>query len=246
MNHVDARRLLQIELAAGYVLSASGRMLHENDPDRSPAPKMKLAGCADGNVLLLNETIDDRVAQAIETLVADELPLDQPDSVPRHVDKYRELLSVSETPTDSAFGLSFHLPNNLPWNNTTVVVRHGTPEGDALCARLARDGLPKSMIAMGFSDLTHFWKPWCVALDGGEIASIAFAARLGDRGAALGLATMPEFRGRGFGAAVTAEWTALPTLKDRVLFYGTDRANVSSRRVTQRLGLEFLGSSLRL
>ncbi|HEY4942686.1 MAG TPA: hypothetical protein VII56_14750 [Rhizomicrobium sp.] len=246
MNRPEARRLLKIELATAFVTSPSGRMLRKTDPDGTAAPNMILAGCADGNILLLNQTIDERTATAIEALAEQEPALDRANSMPRFAERYRELLSVSEPLSEGDFGLSFRLPNDIAWNDAVVIVRHGTPEGDALCARLTRDGLPQSLIAMGFADLSHFWEPWCVALDGDEIASIAFAARLGDQGAALGLATMPEFRGRGLGAAATAGWSALPALKDRVLFYGTDRDNVSSQRVTERLDLEFFGSSLRL
>ena len=246
MNHTQARRLLEIELATGFVLSPAGRMLRARDPDGTPAPKMVLAGCADSNILLLNADVADHAAETITSLASDERPLDHPYSMPHHADRYRELLDVEVPLTSSDFALNFLLPHNTPWPGIANIVDHGTPEGEALIARLARDGLPQSMIAMGFADLSHFWEPWCVALDGDEIASIAFAARLGDQGAALGLATMPQFRGHGLGAAVTAAWSSLPALKDRTLFYGTDRANVSSQRVTQRLGLAFFGSSLRL
>ena len=245
MRRTEARRLLEIELATGFVLSPSGRLLRQRDPDGSAAPKMVLAGCADGNILLLNENVDARTAQAIAALAADEPPLDKLDSVPRFADRYRELLYVDVPLSDKEFALNFHLPNNVPWISVATMVCSDTPEGDTLLARLAREGLSQSMVDMGFADATHLWQPWCAALVGDEIASIAFAARLGAQGVALGLATMPQFRGRGLGAAVTACWTALPALKDRVLFYGTDRANISSQRVTQRLGLEFLGSSFR-
>jgi predicted GNAT family acetyltransferase len=75
---------------------------------------------------------------------------------------------------------------------------------------------------------------------------VAFAARLSKAGACLGVVTVPAFRGKGYAAAVTAEWSRLPSLKSRALFYSTDQSNTSSQRVVARLGLRFLGASLRL
>jgi RimJ/RimL family protein N-acetyltransferase len=104
--------------------------------------------------------------------------------------------------------------------------------------------VPAGFAEMGFVDVSDFWDPWCVALQDGEVASVAFAARLSETGASLGLATQPEFRGKGYAAAATAGWTRAPALRSRALFYGTDPTNISSRRVAARLGLRFLGASL--
>ena len=81
-------------------------------------------------------------------------------------------------------------------------------------------------------------------LAGDEIASLAFAAGVGPASAEVGLYTFPAFRGRGLGAAATAAWTSHPALAGKTLFYGTDRENVSSQRVVERLGLPVLGTSL--
>ena len=159
---------------------------------------------------------------------------------------YREILGDSEPLTDHNFGPIHRLPHNTDWRSDAAIVAQGTPKGDALVARLAKDGMPPSLVEAGFNDLSDFWEPWCVALSGGEIASIAFAARLGPRAADIGVHTMRGFRGRGFAAAATAAWSALPILRERTLFYSTHRDNLSSRRVIARLGLPFLGESMRL
>jgi predicted GNAT family acetyltransferase len=99
---------------------------------------------------------------------------------------------------------------------------------------------------MGFADVTHFWEPWCVALVRDSIAAIAFAARLGESGAEIGVVTLPEFRGRRLAAAVTAGWSSLPQLGERELFYSTTRDNVASQHVIARLGLPLVGVSMRL
>ena len=90
-----------------------------------------------------------------------------------------------------------------------------------MLARLADRGMPDYMQAAGFKGVGDFWEPWCAALDAGEIAAIAFAARLGVSGAELGVYTFPKNRGRGLAAAVTAAWSSMPSLNQHALFYST-------------------------
>jgi predicted GNAT family acetyltransferase len=58
--------------------------------------------------------------------------------------------------------------------------------------------------------------------------------------------TVPEFRARGFAAAAPAAWSRLPSLAGRALFYSTQTTNLSSQRVTARLGLRLIGGSVSL
>lgn len=119
-------------------------------------------------------------------------------------------------------------------------------EGRDLVHSWASTGVPENLFEIGFRRVADFWAPWCAAIVDGHIASIAFAARLSDTGAELGLVTTKAFRGQGFAAAATAGWTQLPSLRSRTLFYSTDRDNISSQRAAVRLGLRLRGASLRV
>jgi hypothetical protein len=242
----DALSLLETDAATVFACAAGGRILHENDPDRSPAPRMYLAGCEGGNLLHLRSDIDQDVADEIAAVFAREPVLADARAVPRFLDRYRELLGITSTLEAKSFGQIHLLPHDTTYDHSAALVLQGTAKGDKLFAVLKRSGLPKAMVEMGHADVSHFWEPWCLAMEGDEIAAIAFAARLGDAGAALGLATMPDFRGRGFAAAVTAGWSSLPQLKNRTLIYSTTRDNLSSQRVIERLRLPYIGMSLRL
>lgn len=239
MNDLD---LVALDAEATFVAGPDGRITAENEPTPSPAPRMFLAGCAAGNLLRLRHDVEPATARQIERLAADEPPFAAADAEPRGMSRYRELLGGA----DPQFGLSFDLPHGLGPAADAEFIYSGSEAGDRLLAGLAAEGAPPAMKAMGFGDVGEFWPPWCVAKVAGEIAAIAFAARLGQRAAALGLVTFPEFRGRGLGAAVTAAWTRHPELADRRLFYGCARDNLSSRRVVERLGLRFIGPTLRL
>ena len=207
---------------------------------------MFFAGCRAGNIVRLRDDVDNYAATTILSLAKDEPPFCSPGTAPKHIDQYRELLRLDEPIPDRHFALIHCLANNLAYDHGATLVHQGTAKGDKLYATLARHGVPKSLKEMGFTDVSHFWEPWCVAMDGDEIASIAFAARTGETGTEIGVATMFAFRGRGFAAAVTAGWTSLPQLKDRTLFYSTTRPNLSSQRVIERLRLPLLGVSVRL
>jgi GNAT acetyltransferase len=140
--------------------------------------------------------------------------------------------------------LTFMLPDSAPVSNGGSVVASGTPAGDELLARLEAEGMPAGLTGMGFADTGDLWPPWCAALSGGTLVSIAFAARLSPVGAEVGVATAPEARGRGLAAAVTAAWSCHVELAGRACFYTTDAENRSSRRVAERLGLRLLGPTI--
>jgi hypothetical protein len=236
--------LLGLECATIFDLSASGRLLRRSSPDCAPAPRLRLAGCEAGNVLHFRSDVSDETARAVQTLAAREPPLALPHSAPTHTDEYVRLLGDESPVEHNELGLLWTFPESVAYDHPAKLVASGTSEGDALLAHLTKQGMPRNLVEAGFVDVGEFWAPWCVAFDGNQIASIAFAAGLCPEGAEVGVYTFPPFRGRGYAAAATAGWAYLPALRGRTLFYGTSRANLSSQRVAQRLGLRFLGSTL--
>ena len=238
--------LLAIKVATLLVLTESGRIQHQNDPDRSASPRMYLAGCEAGNVVRLRHDVGEETARAINALIADEPPLRDPDSTPLHIDGYVSFLA-REAPVERRIaGLMYCFPDQLEYEHDVTLISSDTPEGDRFQARIADQGMPHVLVALGFVAATDLWAPWCIALHDGEVASIAFTARITPTGAEVGVATVPAVRGRGFAAAATAGWASHQWLHERALFYSTARTNVSSQRVTDRLGLRFLGAELRL
>jgi hypothetical protein len=244
MSTIGTHDLLEAQVATLFVTTPKGRIERCAGPDRAPAPHLHLAIGARGAIVRLRADVDERAAHEIEALAAREFPVTRPQALPRFTEEYRQLLGVSEGVNDHHFGVIHNLPHRTRFADDVALVRHGTVDGDALIDRFLRDGMPQTLVDEGFVDLSHFWEPWCVALNGDEVVSLAFAVRLGTRGAELGVNTLPGYRGRGFAAAVTAGWSALPALQNVPLFYATHRDNLSSQRVIARLGLPFLGIRL--
>jgi hypothetical protein len=243
---MDDRDLLELQAATIFAPTDSGRILRTNAPDHAAGPRLYLAGCTSGNVVRLRHDVADRTAQAIERLAADEPPLCHPHSTPVHLDGYLQLLAAEAPVEQCEAGLTWTFPDHLDFEHPAPLVRSDTAAGDRLLARLTEEGMPDALVTAGFADVGEFWTPWCVALQGDEIAAIAFSVGAGPANAETGVYAFPAFRGRGFAAAATAGWASLPALSGRTLFYSTSRSNVSSQRVVQRLGLRFLGASLRV
>lgn len=238
--------LLAIQFGTTFVFERSGRISTTNDPGRSPAPRFALFGCAAGNVYGVRVDVTDGVAAQLMELAGLEPPFVDQSGEPNHLDRYIELLSRDALVPKSRLGVTYVLPNDIAYQHDVRLICSDSVEGKGLHATLAAQGVPAGLAEMGFVDVSEFWDPWCVALQHGEVASVAFAARLSEPGAGLGLATSPGLRGRGYAAAAAAGWARMPALRSRVLFYSTDQTNISSRRTVARLALRFLGASLEL
>jgi len=202
-------------------------------------------GCPFGNLTRVRHDVDDTVARRILEVAAEEPRWRDPDAMPACVEKIVELLSDGQ-PAAVSTALIYQLPNGLRYEHPAAIVRGDSDEGRQMLARLAERGMPDYMQTAGFKGVGDFWEPWCVAMDAGEIAAMAFAARLGASGAELGVYTFPKYRGRGLAAAVTAAWSSMPSLNQHALFYSTHNSNRSSQRVTARLGLRLIGTSVRI
>jgi hypothetical protein len=222
--------LLSIQYRTLFLTTRSGRIERENDPDHSSGPRLWLAGCTLGNVGGVRCDVADGIAVEIGALLASEPPFVTRNSLPIHLD----------------LGLIYRLPNGLQYESGATLITSDSDEGQRLQTSLSNHGMPDQLVKLGFRDISDLWLPWCMARRDGRLVSVAFAARLSKAGACLGVVTVPAFRGNGYAAAVTAEWSRLPSLRSRALFYGTDQSNTSSQRVVARLGLRFLGASLRL
>ena len=237
--------LIAIQAKTTFVLSASGRIESENKPDLSGGPRLILAGCETGNVFHVHRKVEDATARALEALAVDEPPLFDPHSEPRNLDEYVALLSPTEEQVGQ--GLNYVFPPDFTYDHQVTLVTSGTSAGDEVgLATSFGDVMPSSLKDLGFRGPADIWEPWCIALVDGKIASIAETVRAGEAGVEVGVDTVPELRGRGYGAATTAGWALHPAIRDRVRFYGHAKSNDSSRRLAERLGLRYIGASLRI
>jgi RimJ/RimL family protein N-acetyltransferase len=243
---IDATSLLAIQFQTLFLLTAAGRIERENDPDQSPGPRLWLAGCVSGNVAGVRADIADDVATEIAALASTEPPFADPNRPPKHLDRYVDLLARDAAAPQENLSLIYELAHHRQYEGRVRLVDNESHEGRCMYEVFSTHGMPDGLAELGFRRTSDLWRPWCMVLVEGEIASVAFAARLSRTGAELGIATVKAFRGQGHAAEAAAGWSRLPTLQSRKLFYSTDRTNRSSQRVATRLGLRFLGAGMRL
>jgi hypothetical protein len=251
----DDLSLLQIDAETLFAMSPAMRIERQNDPDHSPAPRLFFAGCSQGNLAHIRYDLDDEIAEKLLVITTNEPPWRDPWVLPQCIGKLLDLLSnhapstigaASRTPLTVGPGVIYRLPHHTQYEHSAPIVRGDSAEGARMLARFAELGVPSSLQEAGFKDVGDFWEPWVVALEDGEIAAIALAARLGAIGAEIGVYTFPNFRARGFAAAVTAAWSSMRSLEGRALYYSTSRSNRSSQRVAARLGLRMIGASVNI
>jgi hypothetical protein len=237
---------LRIRHEARFVVDGLGRLLASNSPDRSAPPLFVAAGCVAGNLAAVAGRVNEALALALLRLAAAAPPLLAPEDAERLGEQCAGLFADEDLAAAAQIELSFDLPQAIAPPSAARLVASGTPAGETLIAKLRAEGMPPGLFEMGFVDVGEFWSPWCIALDGDEPASVAFAARLCAKGAEVGVATAPGLRGRGHAAAAVAGWARLPQLAGRSLFYSTRTSNRASRAVVARLGLRPFGATLQL
>ena len=212
----DELELLRIDIESMFVLSATGRLECVNDPGRTIAPRMFFAGCARGNLVHVRADIDGDAAAQLLAIAAGEPPSRDPWALPQCIGKLLDVLSrtppamgsASRVPLTVAPHLIWQLPNHLKYEHPATIVRGDSAEGAKLIARFQKDGMPQPMLDAGFMSVADLWEPWCLAMEGEEVAASAIAARLSARAAEIGVYTFPKFRARGYAAAVTAAWAS--------------------------------------
>jgi hypothetical protein len=243
-SNLNDLELLKLETSTIFALSEAGRILHGRSPERGAGPRLSLCRSRAGNVLSLRHDVDDETAREIESVAAIEPALDAPGAPPVHLDELVRILRATPPDEREPGGPIYAFPERLGFEHSAGLVRSSTSEGDRLVAGLVKHGMPESLSSLGFVNVGEFWEPWCIGADGAEIAAIAFTVGMTAASAEVGVCSMVPFRGRGFAAAAVAGWASHPELRERTLFYSTSWSNVSSQRVTDRLGLRFFGSRL--
>ncbi|WP_334034543.1 GNAT family N-acetyltransferase [Burkholderia cepacia] len=240
----DSHDWLDIDYRTLFRLHPDRRIERENDPDCSPGPRFWLGRGAERNLAGVRADVPFPVAEELARLADSETP-SADCTQPAHLERYLSLLAPVP---HWNIGLVYALPHTLGFDTDAHVelIDGDSDAGRHLLHALSTRGMPEGLFSMGFQGAADLWAPWCAAVVDGEVASVAFAARLSEVGAELGLATAPAFRGRGLAAAVTAAWSRLPSLRTRTLFYSTDSDNRASQRVAARLGLTLRGTTLRV
>lgn len=178
------------------------------------------------------------LAKAVEAAREDTPPSRLPAAVLATLDAAERRLTEAGWNVQRRVSLVYLIEPGLAFDSDAVIVR-----SDEASPQWMRAANPGGWHPVEWNELLDgHLGPWTMAVDGPRIVSICHTpVPLTDRTAECGVWTDPEFRGRGYAAAATAEWAALLRPSGRHLFYSTDAENISSQRVAEHLRLRLLG-----
>jgi RimJ/RimL family protein N-acetyltransferase len=202
-----------------------------------------IACTTEGQSLWVGDGVPDDVATELIALFDRASPAADPAAPPSALEPCRRLLEQGGRVLRCGAGPSFVFPGTVPRRLDVHLER-----SDEQTQATLRQANPGNWHSVEWGELLDGrLGPWAMAIDGGRVVSICHTPRpVTARAAECGVWTHPAFRGRGLGAAVTAEWAAVMQSPGRHLFYSTDAHNLSSQGVARRLGLRPLGWTWRL
>jgi len=162
------------------------------------------------------------------------------DSPPPQLERWRRLMeeAIGEPVVlGPGSGPSYVVHDELTYATEVRLVR-----SDSASVNESRDANPGNWGADEWVDLLEGrLGPWVMAMHEARVVSICHTPTWNQHAAEAGTWTHPDFRGRGYAAAATAEWATLLRHTGRVLFYSTSQTNRSSQAVAARLRLRHIG-----
>jgi hypothetical protein len=231
---IDDQTLVGLRADIDFTYDARGRMVQTNEPHlpaRTPAPRFLLARSLRGHVARIGATVPDDQARRLMTMV-NLLPIDCDLSTPiTGLERVRDELATGDPNAREGGGPAYRFPES---------VSHHLP-----VVRLAEENrnLLRETFPWLFQELPYWWPCFAVIVDGAAV-SVCFSSRRSCRAAEAGVNTLPDFRGRGYAAAVSAAWANAVRRAGRIPIYSTGWDNHASQAVARSLGLKLFGSDV--
>lgn len=226
--------LMAVYAETCFTYDIRGRMLLTNEPyaeARRPAPRLFLGCTPTGQVVRIGATMPDDLAHDVEETIACHPRSDALQPPMTLLRAVQEALAHHATITQEEGGPAYHFPPSLP------------SVGEAI--RLTEENV--EVARQTFPWLIEEWADWgpCYAvIREGAAVSVCFSSRIGTDAEAAGVETLPEFRGRGYAAAVTAAWATAVRERGHIPLYGTTWENSASQGVARHLALIRFGACM--
>jgi RimJ/RimL family protein N-acetyltransferase len=197
-----------------------------------------IAAATGGQHVYIGSEVPDSLAPALIDAVAQSPPAQVLDHEPPALEQCRRILKSRFARLSVDTG-----PVYLFEPSTHTRVRTDILRSDAQLDTQLRELNPGNWEPDEWNDLLDgTLGPWAMAVVDGKAVSICHTPlAMTEHAAECGVWTVPEARGQGYAAAVTAAWADVLRPSGRHLFYSTDAQNLSSQRVAARLQLRLLG-----
>lgn len=224
--------LINLHVRALFTHDERARLLFVNEPDSAviPASRMFLGRTRAGNVWRFRADLPEALCEELAMLCADEptvsLDFNEP---PRHLENYIRLLRQHAPVRDvSGGGLTYRFTEyRMPSKSLAAVTEKN--------AEVLRGGFEKLIEEL------PAWQPFVAFVEEDRAVSVCRSARITREAHEAGVETLPDFRGKGYAAIVTAEWARLVRAADAIPLYSTSWENAASQAVAQKLKLKCYG-----
>ena len=228
---MDDRDLMGIRADTLFRYNAHGRMLHSNEPEGRPAPWLFLGRTMSGQVVRFSEAVPDALATRLAAIIECQATVGALPVPPAARDAVREALEERAPITEEKGGPAYRFPESVARPGEVVHLTDANID-------VARHTYPWL-----YQDLAG-WGPCFAVVRDGAAVSVCFSSRIGVDAAEAGVETLPDFRGRGYGVAVTAAWGASVRAAGRIPLYSTTWENLASQAVARRVGLVTFGADV--
>lgn len=210
----------ELELATTFVLDERGRIVSTREPRATHGPLFSIIRSATECAWAVRDDLPEEAVESMAALALEEPPIGDLQTAPVHAEQY---LALSGGQLGFR-GPAFIFPPALPASPAVVQIR-GERE------------LRRNFSGWSWGEIDAGRGPVMAVLEAGVPVSICFCARRSGQAAAAGLETAAAFRGKGFGARVTAAWAEAVRAMGLVPLYSAAWTNQASLAVARKLGL---------
>jgi GNAT superfamily N-acetyltransferase len=228
---MDDRELMAIQAATLFRFDPRGRIVGSNEPNGHFAPRLFLGRTKDGHIVRYGATLPDTVMRQVGEIVEREPRVANLAHMPVTMNELREALSQHGPVTREAGGPAYRFPDAI------------VPPANVVQLTDANRDLTRETFRWLYDDLPG-WAPGFAVVEDGVAVSVCYSSRIGIDAAEAGVDTLPDYRGRGYAAAVTAAWGAAIRASGRIPLYSTAWDNHASQAVARRLGLIVYGADM--
>lgn len=224
---MDDGDLMRIQAETLFTYDGRGRMVLDNVLDGGPAPRLFVGRALSGDVVRFGEALPETVVRRLDALLEREPPAGDLRAAPSVA--LRDVLAAHAPVAAHGGGPAYCFPAAIPQPADIVLVTDAN-------ASLVEHTFPRLFP-------NPATRRQCVAVvrDGAAV-SICLSSRIGARATEAEVETLPDFRGRGYAAAVTAGWALIVQAAGAIPLYCTSWENLASQGVARRLGLSMYGA----
>jgi RimJ/RimL family protein N-acetyltransferase len=230
----EDQELMKIHVQALFTHDTPSRLLFVNEPGGgTPAPRLYLGRTRVGNLWRFRADLSESLIEKLEALCAEEPISNGFYSKPRHFESYVRLLEMHAPVQELWMGLAYHFTEYLEPSRPLLAITETNAE-------MLRGGFEELVIEL------PAWQPFLAIVEGGRAVSVCRSVRITPEAHEAGVATLPDYRGKGYAKDVVAGWAWVVQSMGAMPLYSTSWENTASQAVAKKLYLVVYGADFQV